>query len=100
MKLQSSKVPKLKPNPLFKGLPKTLKDPSNFDTTEEKLATILKSDHVHKTASSYGKCAECQKRRVERQTMMKLLGFKNIMQYMEWKKIMTIIKNKKDFEIK
>ncbi len=100
MKLQPSKLPKLKKNPLFKGFPENLKDPKSFKDTEDKLQAILKSNHNHKTASSYAKCKECQEKRVERQSMMKKIGFKSIQQYMEWKKIMVIISNQKDFELK
>lgn len=100
MKIQSSKIPKLKPNPLFKGLSEELKNPKNFLKTEKKLLAVLKSDHKHKTASSYAKCTECQSKRLERQKLMKEIGFKSIQQYLEWKKIMQIIINKKDFQIK
>jgi predicted metal-binding transcription factor (methanogenesis marker protein 9) len=99
-KLDLKQVPKLKPNPIFKGLPKALKDPESYEKTEKELQSILKSDHKHKTASSYVKCKECQGRYAERKKFMKKLGFKSIQQYMEWKKIMTIIKNKANFQIK
>ena len=91
---------KTKPNPIFKGLKKELKDPACFDDIESKLQIILKIDHTHKTASSYAKCEECNSKRVERQKAMKDIGFKNINQYLEWKKIHTIIKNKKNFQVK
>ena len=99
-KLDLKTVPKLKPSPIFKGFPQTLKDPKNYKKTEAKLLKILKSDHTHKTASSYAKCVECQKRREERKELMKEIGFKSIQQYMEWKKIMAIIINKKDFQVR
>lgn len=91
---------KRKPSPLFKGMPKSLKDPSNFETTEKQLIEILKSDHKHKTASSYAKCSECQQKREERKQKMKDIGFKSIQQYMEWKKIHEIIRNKKSFQLR
>ena len=89
-----------KPNPIFKGLPESLKDPKIYEETEKKLILILKSDHKHKTASSYTKCKECNAKREERKNLMKKIGFKSIQQYMEWKKIMTIINDKKNFQIK
>jgi hypothetical protein len=100
-KLDLKTVPKkLKPNPIFKGLPKYLKDVAIFDEVENKLVEILKTDHKHKTASSYMKCNECQLKREERKKKMKEIGFSNLSQYFEWKKIMTIIKNKKSFQLK
>lgn len=100
MKLKSTKVPKLKANPVFKNFPKHLKDPKIFEETDKRLSDILKIDHEHKTATSYAKCTECQTKRVTRQTEMKKLGFQNIQQYLEWKKIMLIIKAKKDFKLR
>lgn len=91
---------KHKPNPLFKGLSSKLKDPANFEPTEKRLIEILRTDHKHKTASSYVKCAECQAKRSERTMLMKDIGFKSMAQYLEWKKIMTIIKEKKSFQLR
>lgn len=100
-KLDLSQIPNnIKPNPIFKGLSSDLKDPKAFKKIEKKLQSILKADHKHKTASSYAKCEECNKNREERKKTMKDLGFKSIQQYMEWKKIMTIIINKKDFQVR
>ena len=100
-KLDLSTVPKnLKPNPLFKGMSSYLKDPKNFDKVELELIKILRSNHNHKTASSYVKCAECQSKREERKQKMKSIGFKSIQQYMTWKQIHTIIKEKKSFQLK
>lgn len=100
-KLDKSELDKKrKPNPLFKGFPKRLKDPKNYIETEKMLAEILKTEHKHKTASSYAKCVECQSKREERKKQMKKAGFKSIQQYMEWKRIMDIIINKKGFQIR
>lgn len=89
-----------KPNPLFKGMKSTLKDPKNYEKIEKRLQEILKTNHVHKTISAYVKCPTCQDRRQERQKQMKKEGFKSIEQYMEWKRIMSIIINKKNFQIR
>lgn len=100
-KLDFTTIPKnLKPNPIFKGMSSFLKDPANYESTEKKLIEILQSGHKHKTASSYVKCVECQNKREERKQRMKEIGFKSIQQYMEWKKIHTIIKDKKSFQLK
>lgn len=100
-KLDLSTIPKnIKPNPIFKGLSNTLKDPKNFKKIEKKLQAILKIDHEHKTASSYAKCQECNSNREERKKMMKDIGFKSIQQYMLWKKVMSIIKDKANFQVR
>lgn len=98
-KLDLSSLPKLKPNPLFKGMQESLKDPKNFTKIEKQLTAILKADHTHKTVKAYVTCAWCNEKREERKKLMKEVGFKSIQQYMEWKKIMTIIKNKADFQL-
>lgn len=100
-KLDLTTVPKkIKPNPLFKGMSNYLKDPKNFNKVELELINILHSGHNHKTASAYVKCKECQSKREERTKRMKEIGFKSLQQYMEWKKIHTIIKDKKSFQLK
>lgn len=99
-KLDLKTVPKLKPNPLFKGLSAKMKDPKNFVDIEKRLQEVISSNHVHKTATSYAKCKECQGKREERKKMMKDIGFKSIQQYLEWKKIMVIISEKKSFQLK
>lgn len=100
-KLDLSKVPKdIKPNPLFKGMKESLKDPNNYEDIEARLSEILKTDHKHKTALSYAKCDECQKNREERKNLMKQIGFKSLTQYLEWKKIMLIIINKQNFQLR
>lgn len=97
-KLDLKEVPKnIKPNPIFKGLSSKLKDPEKYKEIEDKLQSILKSTHNHKTATSYAKCKECQSKREERKKMMKDIGFKSIQQYMEWRKIMEIISKKENF---
>lgn len=99
-KLDIKTIGKLKPNPLFKGMPSLLKDPKNYKKIESSLVKILQADHKHKTASAYVKCADCQNKRQERTAKMKQVGFKSIQQYMEWKKIMDIIINKRSFQLK
>lgn len=91
---------KRKPNPIFKGLPTKLKDVACFERVEKELYEILKSDHKHKTAGAYVKCQECNSRREERQTKMKKIGFKSYQQYLEWKKVMSIIKNQSNFQLR
>lgn len=99
-KLDLKAVPKsLKPNPIFKGLPTSLKDPKMYAKIEKQLFEVLKGDHNHKTAKAYVRCVDCNSRREERKKIMKDIGFKSLNQYMEWKKIMNIINNKKSFQL-
>lgn len=98
-KLDIQQVPKLKPDPMFKGMKKALKNPRCFDEVEKQLQEILVTSHKHKSAGSYAKCKECTERFTQRKKLMRKLGFKSILQYMSWKKIMTIIKAKKDFQL-
>lgn len=100
-KLDLTTLPKkIKPAPIFKGLKKSLKDPACFEEIEKKLIDIIRINHTHKTASSYAKCEECNKKREERKKVMKDIGFKSIQQYLQWKKIHTIIRDKKNFQVK
>lgn len=100
-KLDLSTLPnKIKPSPLMKGLKKDLKDPACFEAIEKQLIDIVRIAHTHKTASSYAKCKECNLKREERKKVMKDIGFKSIQQYLQWKKIHTIIRDKKNFQVK
>lgn len=99
-KLDIQKVPKLKKNAIFKGLPDKLKDPENFSKIEKELSGMLKTDHKHKTMKAYVCCAWCQKKLELKQNRMKTMGFKDYSQYMEWRKVMMIIKNKSNFQIR
>jgi len=99
-KLDLKTVPKLKPNPVFKGLPDNLKDPKTFKKVEKKLINAIFSDHKHATVKAYLKCKRCQDKFKKRQAFIKDLGFTSYEQYTEWKKVMTIIDNKKDFQVK
>lgn len=99
-KLDLTTVPKLKPNPIFKGMPAKLKDPKNYKEIETKLQRCLISDHKHKTLKTYMKCERCQAKFQKRKVMMKEMGFKDGMQYAEWKKIMSIIINEKSFQLR
>lgn len=98
-KLDLSLVPKLKSAPLFKGLPARLKDPEMYYKIEKELFDMLQSDHKHKTVKEYVLCAWCNKKRELRQNRIKALGFKSINQYMQWKKVMDIIINKRNIEL-
>lgn len=82
--------------PLTLSLPETLKDPRHYKTIELRLASTLISDHKHTTVKQYTKCARCTKKRAKRKEIMKGYGFESTEQYMEWRRIMDIITNRKD----
>lgn len=96
-KLDLKKVGKLKPNPIFKGLRASLKDPKNFKKIQKQL--FLSSEHQHKTVRAYVSCAWCNEQREAKRKLMKQIGFKSYAQYLEWQKIMLIIVNKKSFQL-
>ncbi len=99
-KLDIKQVPKLRPDPLFKDMPRQLKDPKNFVAIEKRLIKILRTKHKHKTAKAYVACVLCNSQRLERQKMMREEGFTSIQQYLGWKRIMTIINDKKSFQVR
>ncbi len=99
-KLDLKQVPKLKENAIFKDLPDKLKDVKNFHKIEKELSAMMKSDHAHKTIKAFVSCAWCQKKLELKQNRMKAIGFKDYSQYMEWRKIMMIIINKANFQIR
>lgn len=90
---------KYKKDNLLDGLSDELKTTEKFDEIEAKLLDLIKTDHKHKTAKQYVKCIECMQKRDKRNELIKSFGFKNYLQYLQWKKIHTIIKNKQNFQI-
>ncbi len=100
MKLDLKGTEKLKPNPLFEGLDDSLKDPANFEATERKIINAVKTSHLHQTVKSYMNCKECQAKFRRRQRMVSDLGFKSLEQYLEWRKIMQIIRNKSNIQLR
>lgn len=100
-KLDLKQVPKdLKPNPVFDGMPEDLKNPDCFERIERRLAEIMSTGHRHKTVGAFVKCKPCNGARLKQQALRKELGFKSVAQYMEWRKVMTIIKEEKNFQIR
>lgn len=91
---------KRKPNPLFESLTDYLKDPANYEKIENELASMLKTDHKHKTVKEYVTCMWCQKKRELRQNRMRVMGFTSPEQFLEWRKIMQIIIKKANFQVR
>lgn|SRR3990167_2871609 len=98
-KIDPKEASKLPTHPLFKDLPKELKDPKCFMPIERKLTRIMYSDHKHATVKGFVKCKRCQAKFMKKREELKKLGFKGVEQYQGWKRIMTIIHNEKDFVI-
>lgn len=99
-KLDLAKIKKLKPNPIFKGLSPRLKNPDNFVKIEKELIDCLKSDHKHRIIKAYVSCAWCQKKLQLKQQRMLAMGFKDYGQYVEWRRVMQIIRSKANFRIR
>lgn len=100
-KLDLSTLPKnLRPNPIFKGMPDSLKDPKVFKEVEEKLRQASISDHKHSSVKAFVKCSRCKDKLARRQTIIKEYGFKDIRQYLEWRRIQTIIRDKRNFKLR
>ncbi len=100
-KIDLTQVPKkLKKRPVLKYLPTHLKDPKCFEEIEKQLSDIMKSEHSHKSVKEFVRCKECVDRRQKRTDTMKELGFKSINQFLEWRKIMQIIKAKANFQVR
>ena len=95
-KLTIEAIGKVKVNPVFKGLPDTLKDTKNFKGIEKKLSAVMFSDHKHRLIKSFTKCKRCNAKFEEKRRMVRELDFSSMNQYQNWKKIMQIIINKKE----
>lgn len=91
---------KLKLNKIFKGFPKSLKDPKSYKKVERELADILKCNHTHKTVLEYSRCPGCKMRLMKRRLAMKRLGFTSPQQYYEWRKIMSLMLSKQFTKVK
>lgn len=100
LNINTKKVANLKPNPIFEGLPDSVKSEKAYHRIEAKLQNVLQSDHTHKTVKEYVSCAWCNKKRELRQNMIKSEGFRNVKQYLEWRKIMEIIINKQNIQLR
>jgi hypothetical protein len=94
-KLTLKQIGKAKPNPVFEGLDDSLKKPKMYIKVQKTLEKIMHSDHKHRNIQYFMKCKRCQAKVKRRDAMIKELGFKDGIQYQEWKKVMQYIINKK-----
>ena len=100
LNINTKKVSNLKPNPIFEGLPDSVKSEQANHRIEAKLQKAVQSDHTHKTVKEYVSCAWCNTKRELRKNMIKTEGFKSYKQYLEWRKIMEIIINKQNITLR
>lgn len=91
---------KRKPSPILKGLPEKLKDTKCYVEIEKKLRDCLISDHKHDSVKAFVKCKRCKTKLDKRQKLMESFGFKSTEQYLEWKKIMSIIISQSNFQVR
>lgn len=90
---------KAKPHPIFASLPDSLKDWDGFEAIEKRLTLAVYSDHTHKKISAYVKCKPCAAKLAKKREVLKEIGFASYEQYLEWKRVMDIIINKRDVRI-
>jgi len=90
---------KYKPDPLFADLKEELKDPAKYKEVAEKILKAGESGHDHKHIVVWRRCKHCQQKFVERQAMIKKLGFSSYEQFNQWKRIMDIIINKRPISL-
>lgn len=100
LNIKTKKVAKLKPAPIFDGLPDRLKTVEAYHRIEKKLFEIVQTDHKHTSVKEYVTCAWCNEKRQMRTNAIKSEGFLSLEQYLEWKKIMDIISNKRNIQLK
>jgi len=93
-KFTIEQIGKAKENHVFDGLSDDLKDPKNFEGIEKKIANTMVSDHKHKVVSTFIKCKRCQTKVAKKSEMIRELGFKDMNQYQNWRKVMNIVINK------
>lgn len=98
-KIKSSELGKLKPHPILKDLPDELKTVEAFKEIQSKILLIMVSDHKHRKVERFATCKKCSAKRNKRNEYILSKGFKNYGQYLEWRKIMDIIINEKDFRV-
>lgn len=88
-----------KANPVFKGLPNDLKNVETFNSIEKALNKAMLSDHKHASVKGFVKCKRCQAKLERQKALKKEFGFTSQEQYLMWKKVMSIIKNKANFQL-
>lgn len=98
-KLDVRKIGKIPTNPLFDDLPEALKDSACYVDIERRLNQAVFSDHPHKTMKGYARCKRCTAGRERQAAIKKEVGFTSQDQYLEWKRIMSIIISQSDIHL-
>lgn len=80
-----------KPDPVFNGLPDTLKNPRCFKRVLAKVLKAGESGHKHKYAVTWTKCKVCQSAFLNKRKVLKEFGFTDYQQFIKWRKVMSII---------
>lgn len=99
MKLDLTKTNELKTAPIFDGLPEALKDKNSYAGIERQIALVMYSDHKHASVKGFVRCKRCSAKIRQRRELLISLGFKGYEQYLQWRRVMEIITNEKDFEL-
>jgi len=97
-KITIKQIGKAKVNPIFDGLPDSLKDIKNFEKADKAISSIMVSDHKHANIQMFMKCKRCQAKKARKDAMIKELGFKDYNQYQNWKRVMGVIRDKQDLK--
>jgi len=81
-------------NPIFDGLSDDLKTLEAFEKVEKDINKIMISDHKHLKIQAFVKCKRCKDKMIKRRKKLESLGFKDYHQYLTWKKVITMIRDK------
>jgi hypothetical protein len=92
--IKAKDVEGLPVNPLLEGVPDKLKDTKEADKLERILAQIMYSDHKHREMRTFMKCKRCQEKVEKRRKMLEKYGFTDYQQYLTYKRVIELIKQK------
>ena len=79
---------------ILDGLPKCLRDPKCFQPIQKALINTLSCGKLHSDPVKMSECSKCTDNMILRKELMKKFGFKNVKQYMAWRKIHEDIKRR------
>jgi hypothetical protein len=98
-KLTQDEIGAATENPIFEGLSEALKDTSCYAGIEKRIAAIMYSDHPHKTLKGFVRCKRCLPKMQKRQDALKEIGFASYPQYLEWRRVMSIIIGQQNIQL-
>ncbi len=94
--IKPSELKDLPLNEIFKGFPERLKNPKMYEKVERDILNMMYSDHKHRKIKAFVDCKRCKAKVDRRKAYLTKTGFKDYHQYLTWKKVMVIIKDKLD----